>query len=162
MLFPEAFLSGYDLETMEQTALTWESDEVQAITKLAEERQIVIGFGLLERCFGGIAVSQFYTGRGLRQCHRKCHLTDWERKKGCLPGDRLAIQDIGAARLGTLICYDSAFSQAAQTLVRRGAEILIQPSCHGMWARDAASSQRACLTLQAQRAHPQVLAHPGV
>jgi predicted amidohydrolase len=81
-------------------------------------------------------------GRGVRFVHRKCHRTSWELKH-CRAGTSLEVPDIGPAKVGTLICYDSAFPAAAETLVRRGAEILIQPSCHGMSAKAVSVAERA-------------------
>jgi predicted amidohydrolase len=141
VLFPEAFLSGYDLTAIERTARTLDSEEVRTITGLAEKKNLVIGFGLLERSAEGFHVTQMYVGRDIRAHHRKAHLTNWD-EKFCKPGESLDIQDIGLAKLGTLICYDSAFPAAAETLVRKGAEILIQPSCHGTWAKDVAPADR--------------------
>lgn len=141
ILFPEGFLSGYDLQEMPQTAVTLDSPEVQAIARLAEQRGVVIGFGLLERSPEGFHITQAYVGKGIRQHHRKAHLTDWD-KKHCQPGQTLDLQDVGVAKLGTLICYDSAFPAAAETLVRKGADILIQPSCHGNWAKDVQPADR--------------------
>jgi beta-ureidopropionase len=141
VIFPEAMLSGYDLEAMEQTSIAADGPEVLAITQLAEELNIVIGFGLLERSPRGFFITQLYVGAGIRQWHRKCHLTSWDRKF-CQPGDTLEVQDIGLAKLGTLICYDSAFPAASEALVRKGAEILIQPSCHGSWSRDVPLQDR--------------------
>jgi beta-ureidopropionase len=141
VIFPEASLSGYDLEAMEQTAVAIDEPEVRAIIQLAEKRKIVIGFGLLERAPEGVFITQLYVGPGVRQRHRKCHLTSWDRKY-CQSGDELEVQDIGVAKLGTLICYDSAFPAASEALARKGAEVLVQPSCHGMWVRDVPPQQR--------------------
>lgn len=141
VVFPEAYLTAYDLNALADTAITRDSEHVEAIARLAEDRDIVISVGLLERAPEGAYVTQMFLGRGLRLFHRKCHRTPWE-KQHCFAGDRLEVQDIGAAKIGTLICYDSAFSAAAETLVRKGAEILIQPSCHGMRASDAPPDSR--------------------
>lgn len=140
-IFPEAFLTAYDLGAISQTARPRDADEVQEIIRVAEDCGIVISFGLLERAVEGTYVTQMYVGRGLREYHRKCHRTDWE-KQHCLAGDRLEIQNIGRAKLGTLICYDSAFPAAAEALVRKGAEILIQPSCHGTRASELLPEHR--------------------
>jgi predicted amidohydrolase len=141
VVFPEGLLCGYDLEAIDQTAVAVDGPETLAITRLAEEINIVIGFGLLERSPRGFFITQLYVGTGVRQWHRKCHLTSWDRKY-CVPGDTLEVQDIGVAKLGTLICYDSAFPAASEALARKGAEILIQPSCHGMWSRDVPLQNR--------------------
>jgi predicted amidohydrolase len=43
----------------------------------------------------------------------------------------LSVQRLPHITTGTLICYDSAFPNACETLVRRGAELLVTPTCNG-------------------------------
>ena len=150
MVFPEAALTDYDLDVIDRTAITQESPAVQELVALAEWRGIMLSFGFLERAADGFYVTQALVGPGHRSFHRKCHRTGWELKH-CQAGETLEVADIGLAKVGTLICYDSAFPAAAETLVRRGAEILIQPSCHGMSAKDVPPPQRPRAILERKR-----------
>jgi predicted amidohydrolase len=142
VVFPEAALTDYDLDVVAESAVMVDSPAVQTLAALAERRGVIVSFGFLEHAGDGYYVSQAMVGRGVRFVHRKCHRTNWELKH-CRAGTSLEVQDIGPAKVGTLICYDSAFPAAAETLVRRGAEILIQPSCHGMSAKAVSVAERA-------------------
>jgi predicted amidohydrolase len=48
---------------------------------------------------------------------------------GISPGTGLSVFDIGIAKLGIAICYDSEFPLIARALAEAGAEILLVPSC---------------------------------
>lgn len=58
-------------------------------------------------------------------------LTMWERDHWTIsPGDGTTpLFDIGIARIGVQICYDSEFPAASRALAAAGAEILLDPSC---------------------------------
>jgi predicted amidohydrolase len=58
-------------------------------------------------------------------------LTMWERTSfNIVPGNgSVTVFDIGAARVGIIICYDCEFPNAARALIEAGAEILLVPSC---------------------------------
>ena len=150
IVFPEASLTGYDLNQIKDAAIELKSDAAQTLAALAERRNVLISFALLERAPEGCYVTQAIVGPGLCLHHRKCHRTAWELQH-CLAGSSLSVQDIGIAKLGTLICYDSAFPAAAETLVRAEAEILIQPSCHGQSSRDLPNSTRPAEIIKRRR-----------
>jgi len=129
VLFPEAMLSGYRLDLIEQSALSLESPEIREVRAAATRRDVVVSFGLFERRPEGVYVTQLCVGRDVFLPYRKCHLTE-DEKKCCRAGDRLEVQDLGFVRMGTLICYDTAFPRASETLVRMGAELLFAPTAH--------------------------------
>jgi predicted amidohydrolase len=58
-------------------------------------------------------------------------LTMWERDHWVIePGDGTTpLFDIGVAKIGVQICYDSEFPAASRALAAAGAEILLDPSC---------------------------------
>jgi predicted amidohydrolase len=128
-LFPEGFLSGCSLRSPAPWALPGDSPVLDQIQAAASRHRIVVSVGLLERAGDAIHVSQAYLGKGVRRIYRKCHLTDSERKC-CVPGNELSIQDLGFVRMGTQICYDSAFPRASETLILKGAELLYTPTGH--------------------------------
>jgi predicted amidohydrolase len=128
-LFPEGFLSGCSLRSPRESALPSDSPLLDQIQQVAARHRIVVSVGLLERAGKDIHVSQAFLGKGVRQIYRKCHLTESE-KRCCVPGNELSVQDLGFVSLGTQICYDSAFPRAAETLVRKGAELLFTPTGH--------------------------------
>jgi predicted amidohydrolase len=55
-------------------------------------------------------------------------------------------------KAGTLICYDSAFPRASETLARRGAELIISPTCHAVSAAEVERDGRKA-TFEARRRH---------
>ena len=61
----------------------------------------------------------------------KLILTMWERTQWTIaPGAaQLRLFDLGFAKVGVIICYDSEFPGAAQALAAAGADILLVPSC---------------------------------
>jgi predicted amidohydrolase len=61
----------------------------------------------------------------------KLILTMWERTQWTIaPGAaQLTLFDLGIAKVGVIICYDSEFPGAAQALAAAGADILLVPSC---------------------------------
>ncbi|MEI7437096.1 MAG: carbon-nitrogen hydrolase family protein [bacterium] len=129
IVFPEGFLSGYCLDKIGVSALDANAPAVLALQKVAAAHAVWISYGLFERAAAGVYVSQFYAGPCGTLTYRKCHLTAAE-KRCCLAGDELSIQDLGFVKVGTQICYDSAFPRASETLVRRGAELLVSPTGH--------------------------------
>lgn len=61
----------------------------------------------------------------------KLILTMWERTHWTIaPGAaRVTLFDLGFAKAGVILCYDSEFPGAAQALAAAGADILLVPSC---------------------------------
>jgi predicted amidohydrolase len=108
--------------------------------------------GLIERADAGLYVSQAAVTADAISCSRKCHLTEQE-KPICIPGERLGLCDFGVAIVGTQICYDSAFPRASETLVRRGAELLITPTGHG--EPDPGDDARRAASMAKRRLHVQ-------
>jgi apolipoprotein N-acyltransferase len=62
-----------------------------------------------------------------------------------VPGDRVEIFSVGNHRLGTFICYESAFPDLVRQFPRDGAEILINLSNDGYFAHSAARQQHLSL-----------------
>ena len=61
---------------------------------------------------------------------RKLHLTRWESEEwGFVAGRRLRVFDTAIGRFAVAICYDVEFPEIARAAARRGAEMLIVPSC---------------------------------
>lgn len=88
----------------------------------------------------------------------KLILTMWERTHWTIaPGAaRVTLFDLGFAKIGVIICYDSEFPAAAQALAAAGADILLIPSCTdslaGYWRVRIGAMARAleaqCFTVQ--------------
>ena len=89
----------------------------------------------------GSAPTRLTDGRFVNRAHifgpkghigfqQKQIMTRFEREEwGISPSSGLCVFDIGIAKIGIAICYDSEFPLIARTLAEGGAEILIAPSC---------------------------------
>jgi (R)-amidase len=146
VVFPEGILCAYDLDHIQDCALSLDSPVLARIQDTAAQARTIASVGYLERSPSGYYVSNLHLGRDIFINYRKCHLTESE-KKCCLPGDHLEPQSLPMATIGTLICYDSAHPRAVETLIRRGAQVLVHSSCHSFYQRGQ------------PRNHPQAIAH---
>lgn len=150
-LFSEGILSGYDLDHLAHAACAWDAPIIRRIRDQAAALNILVSVGFLESAGGEYYVSQLYAGRDYWSVYRKCHLTERE-KTVCRPGSRLQVEDLGFVRVGTQICYDSAFPRASETLIRRGAELLFTPTGHALELADALCQDRVA-ALEQRREH---------
>ncbi len=57
------------------------------------------------------------------------------------PGNRQVISPVGGHKLATFICYESVFPRFISGFVRRGAEVLVNPSNDGWFGKTAARFQ---------------------
>lgn len=61
---------------------------------------------------------------------RKLHMTRFENEEWLVtPGTRLRVFDTELGRLAITICYDVEFPELARAAARKGAEVLLVPSC---------------------------------
>jgi len=58
-----------------------------------------------------------------------------------VPGDRVVVMRAGERKLGTFICYESAFGRAVRKFAADGAELLVNVSNDGWFGRSAARDQ---------------------
>ena len=133
VVFPECCISGYwHLRNLEREALldlaepVPEGEVVQQVLAWAQEYQISIGVGLVER-----AGEQLYNSyviampHGEVQCHRKLHCFISGHLES---GSRYTVFDMpNGNRVGVLICYDNNLFENVRACALRGAEILIAP-----------------------------------
>ena len=133
VVFPECCISGYwHLRNLEREALLElaepipEGEVVQQVLAWAQEYQISIGVGLVER-----AGEQLYNSyviampHGEVQCHRKLHCFISGHLES---GSRYTVFDMpNGNRVGVLICYDNNLFENVRACALRGAEILIAP-----------------------------------
>jgi apolipoprotein N-acyltransferase len=58
-----------------------------------------------------------------------------------IPGTELTVVSMGPARVGTFICFESTFPSIARTMVRRGANVLVNISNDGWFGATAGAYQ---------------------
>lgn len=144
--FPECALTGYCFRNATEArdaALDADGPELQALTRVASEGDILVAMGYLERTPSGFANSVSLIGPGgVLATYRKTHLPHLGVDKWTEPGcDRFAAVDAGDLRVGMLICFDASFPEATRLLALDGADLVLLPT---NWP-DEASAKSAWL-----------------
>lgn len=133
LVFPELALSGYQLrDRAEALALSEPADGPTAaalapLCRAGSGRHVVVGFA--ERDGDRVYNAALVVGPdGALGSYRKTHLfadePDWAE-----PGDSgFRVWDLGAYRLGVMVCFDWAFPEAARSLALAGADVVAHPS----------------------------------
>jgi N-carbamoylputrescine amidase len=134
----------------------------EAIGKIAREKKLTVIVPLFERRTAGLyhnSAAVIGTGGEIIGVYRKMHIPDdpgYYEKYYFTPGD-LGFQafDTAAGRIGTLICWDQWYPEAARLTALRGAGILFYPTAIGWHPREkeafGAAQRDAWMTIQ--RAH---------
>ena len=74
--------------------------------------------------------SFFFSPSGEHAVQGKMHMTRWETEEwGVTPHDSLKVFDTAFGKVAVLICYDVEFPELAREAARRGAYIIVAPSC---------------------------------
>lgn len=133
VVLPELFNTGYQFTGREEALKLAEpipqGPTAQSLIALAISRRLAIVAGMAEREGGAVYNSALVAGpQGYIGKYRKAHLFDAEKEtfqRGDLP---LPVFDIGACRVGVMICFDWRFPEAARALALQGADIIAHPS----------------------------------
>ncbi|TVR28269.1 MAG: acyltransferase [Balneolaceae bacterium] len=138
----ELFNSTYFCREIDQTFFSWAEPvpgpTTDRFSKLAKELGVVILLPLFERKAAGIYFNTMVvlekdgTIAGL---YRKMHIPDdpgFYEKYYFTPGDLgFKVFDTSAGKIGTLICWDQWFPEAARLTAMAGADILVYPTAIG-------------------------------
>jgi predicted amidohydrolase len=133
MVLPELFASGYQFVSKDEVAALAEPVPDGATTRrlcaVARERSMHIVAGLPERDGARYYNSAVVVGpKGVIGCYRKAHLF-FEETKFFTPGDSgFQVWDIGAAKIGVMVCFDWFYPESSRTLALKGADIICHPS----------------------------------
>ncbi len=163
---PELFLSPYFCKTEDHVhfrrAEPIPGPTTEALAPLAAELEAALVVPLFERRAAGLyhnSLAVLDGARGYVGTYRKMHIPDdplFYEKFYFAPGDLgFRAFDTDAGRIGTLICWDQWYPEAARLTALRGAAVLFYPTAIG-WlpaekaARGAAQQQMWELT---QRGH---------
>lgn len=128
VLFPELLVHGHC------TPNTWDLAEpvpdgpsVRRLAQLARHFRLTLCAGLSEKERDIVYNTQVVVGPdGYLGKQRKLHLSRDEvlYYKG---GRELSVVDVGACKVGIVICYDNQFPEVARVLALRGADVLLMP-----------------------------------
>jgi len=133
MVFPELFNTGYQFVSRQEVEAL--SEEIpsgktcQAMISLSQATDMFLVFGLAERGGKHLYNSAVVVGpEGFVGRYRKTHLFA-EEKDLFAPGDTgFQVFDIGAAKIGVMICFDWWFPESARVLALQGADIICHPA----------------------------------
>ena len=133
MILPELFSTGYHFlnqkEVLKLSEPIPEGPTTQTLIRICDKNQISIIAGIAERNENRSYNSAVVIGpNGYLGKYRKIHLFGTEKScfdQGDLP---LKIFNIGAARVGVMICFDWRFPETARTLALGGADLIAHPS----------------------------------
>jgi N-carbamoylputrescine amidase len=163
---PELFLGPYFCQTVDlkwfDTAEPVPGPSTRRLGMLARETGVVLVASIFEKRAAGVyhntAVVIDRDGR-LVGVYRKMHIPDdplYHEKYYFTPGD-LGFQafETSAAKVGTLVCWDQWFPEAARLTVMQGAEVLVYPTAIGWHPREKQQfgEQQYEAWVTSQRAH---------
>jgi len=129
IVFPELYLSGYDLNFLKQSKCSLQSEAVQYITEIAKKNKIyvILPVALQEGSQLYNAAILITRNGDVEGIYRKVHLWS-EEKKYFQAGNRYPVFQTDFGKIGILICYDAGFPEASRMLALHGAELIVFPA----------------------------------
>ena len=133
LVLPELFTTGYLFADREEA---WSLSEpvpdgpsTRSLLAAAREEGLLLCFGIAERSGERLYNSSVLLGpEGVLLVYRKVHLFCAE-KEHFAPGDRsFPVTDIGACRVGTMVCFDHLFPESARSLALQGTDMIAHPA----------------------------------
>lgn len=132
VVYPELFLSGYEVTGLADVALTIEDPRLRPLAEACSARRTGLLVGFVEAApHGGYYDSYLAIDRDGRILPpiRKSHLFGAERTV-FLRGTSLAPIVLCGVRVGVINCFEVEFPEVARTLALRGAELLVVGSAN--------------------------------
>lgn len=136
LVFPEMFLSGYNIGAKSARALAQPNDGHAAleIAEIAKTNGIAILYGYPElgaddQVYNAV---QLIDAQGSRRCnYRKTHLYGELDKSMFSAGDEhFPVVELHGWKLGFLICYDVEFPENTRRLALAGADLILVPTAN--------------------------------
>ncbi|MBN2413654.1 acyltransferase [candidate division KSB1 bacterium] len=130
-VLPELFNTGYLFRNRKETASFAEQipegNTSQILKQTAVQKKCFIAAGIAEKAGKKIYNSSLITGpEGFIAVYRKIHLFD-EEKQWFDPGDKpFFVVNVGAVKVGLMICFDWIFPESMRSLAMLGADVI----CH--------------------------------
>jgi predicted amidohydrolase len=131
-VFPELFLSAYDLRALDETARPTECAELETVAGAAAAAGTAVVIGFAERNEDGScsnSVACIDRDGSLAGVYRKTQLFAGERKV-FRPGRELRIVELAGVAVAPLICFDVEFPEPVRALAVAGAELLVTASAN--------------------------------
>jgi len=132
VVLPELFSTGYQFRDRDELLALAEPVDGPTVARLREHAAAtgaVLCAGWAERDGDRVYNSSVLVEPDAPpRVYRKVHLF-WHEKELFAPGDLgFPVWDVRGTAVGMMICFDWVFPEAARTLARRGARILLHPS----------------------------------
>lgn len=130
IVFPEAFLSGYCYESLDEAlrfALPSQSPIFTEIARSCVDCYAIVGYSEIDgdRLYNTAVV----LGEGrVMGSYRKTHLPYLGMDRFATPGERLPIFDLNGVKVGIGICFDVRFPELARCYALAGVDILCLPT----------------------------------
>lgn len=133
VVFPEAALSGYCFETLDEARAAAEplsGPSVQALAQACQALDVYAVVGMLEAAGDQLYNAAVLVGpSGLIGLYRKAHLPFLGVDKLVDAGDAgFEVYDTRLGRIGMIVCYDLRFPEAARSLALKGADLIALPT----------------------------------
>lgn len=162
----ELFHTTYFCREIDRKYFNWAESIPGPITerfsRLAAELEIVLLLPMFERKAAGVYFNTlvvFEKDGTILGTYRKMHIPDdpgFYEKYYFTPGDKgYKVFDTSAGKIGTLICWDQWFPEAARLAALDGAEILVYPTAIGTLPEESDTEKREFMDawLTIQRSH---------
>lgn len=133
IVFPELFLTGYDLEKLggEYARLAQHSGSkaVAELARAAGEAGVNAVLPMPVVTERGVANGAFAVSRKGEIVDVYCKVHLWEEESRYFTaGSKFKTVPFDFANVGLMICYDAGFPETARTLTLQGADLLVAPS----------------------------------
>ena len=135
IIFPELATTGYFFESKEETAPLADEmgqGDIAVFQQMATDQDKIIVVGFIEKAGTKIfnSAALLFPDSDLSACYRKTHL--FYKERFCFDeGDTgyFVVRDENRdINIGTMICYDWRFPEAARSLGIAGADLIVCPS----------------------------------
>jgi predicted amidohydrolase len=140
LVFPELATSGYyftDINQLSKIAEKFDGNTRKKVQKLSTDLDKIVVYGFPEIYKGKIynSAAIIFPKPELSSIYRKTHLFYKERFVFEEGNTGFNVIEYNGLKLGTMICYDWRFPEAARTLSIKGADLIVCPSnlVTGVW-----------------------------
>jgi predicted amidohydrolase len=131
VVFPELFLSGYMLDSIDDLAVELDGAELGQVRDAARTAASAVVVGIAERRGNEVLNSAVFVAAdgSLAGVYRKTHLFGAERE-AFAAGSELEVIELDGRRFGPMICFEVEFPEVARTLLFGGADTLLTISAN--------------------------------
>ena len=131
-VLPELCTTGYQFRSREELAGLSEANDgatVRRFSNFAKRLRTAIVFGMAESAGDDLFNSAILVDPdGLVGIYRKVHLFDRETELFDPGREGFSVFEVGAIRVGMMVCFDWLFPESARTLALKGAQIIAHPA----------------------------------